>query len=102
MSDSLPPIPFDPTPEPAPQPEAPSEGPSVVYSLQPRPSLLRFLTEHNPFYLISAACMLASCLALTNSLSWTSIPRDRLLTLILTLNVYEASLLAIAIFLIRA
>jgi hypothetical protein len=62
--------------------------------------LLRFLTEHNPFYLLSAACMLASCLALTNSLSWTSITRSRLLTLIVTLNFYEAALLAIALFLI--
>ena len=68
--------------------------------LQPRRSLLRFLTEHNPFYLLSAACMLASCLALTNSLSWISITRSRLLTLIVTLNVYEAALLAIALFLI--
>ena len=52
---------------------------SEQFTLQPRPSLLRFLTEHNPFYLLSAACMLASCLALTNSLSWTSITHTRLL-----------------------
>jgi hypothetical protein len=70
------------------------------YTLPPRPSLLRFLTEHNPFYLLSAACMLASCLALTNSLSWTSISKSRLLTLIVTLNVYEAALIAIALFLV--
>ena len=80
-------------------PADPAPGPTS-FALQPRPSLLRFLTEHNPFYLISAACMLASCLALTNSLSWTSISRSRLLTLIVTLNVYEAALLAIALFLV--
>ena len=43
--------------------------------------------------------MLASCLALTNSLSWTSITRSRLLTLSVTLNIHEAALLAIALFL---
>lgn len=73
---------------------------SAVRTLYPQPLLLRLLKEHNPFYLLSAACMLASCLALTNSLSWTSIPRGRLLTLILTLKLYEAALLAIALFLI--
>lgn len=69
-------------------------------TLYPRPFLFRLLAEHNPFYLLSAACMLASCLALTNSLSWTSIDTGRLLTLIVTLNLYEAALLAIALFLV--
>lgn len=82
-------------------PDVPPTPPgAAVRTLYPQPSLLRLLTEHNPFYLLSAACMLASCLAMTNSLSWTSIPRGRLLTLILTLNLYEAALLAIALFLI--
>jgi hypothetical protein len=71
-----------------------------AFSLQPRPSLMRWLAEHNPFYLLSAACMLAGCLALTNSLSWVSITPSRLLTLIATLNLYEALVLAIALFLI--
>jgi hypothetical protein len=44
--------------------------------------------------------MLASCLALTNSLSWSPIAMRRLLTLLVTLNVYEAALLAIALFLV--
>jgi hypothetical protein len=44
--------------------------------------------------------MLASCLALTNSLSWIPIATRRLVTLIVTLNVYEAALLAIALFLV--
>jgi hypothetical protein len=68
--------------------------------LRPQPLLLRLLAEHNPFYLLSAACMLASCLALTNSLSWIPIATRRLVTLIITLNVYEAALLAIALFLV--
>jgi hypothetical protein len=95
MSDSQPAIEFE--------SEKGEPGPHFVpyeFTLQPRRSFLRFLTEHNPFYLLSAACMLASCLALTNSLSWTSITRHRLLTLILTLNIYEAALLAIGLFLI--
>lgn len=71
-----------------------------VRTIHPQPVLVRLLTDHNPFYLLSAACMLASCLALTNSLSWTSIPRAKLLTLIATLNMYEFALLGIALFLI--
>ena len=51
-----------------------------AFSLQPHPSLMRWLAEHNPFYLLSAACMLAGCLALTNSLSWVSITPGRLVT----------------------
>ena len=80
-----------------------STGPfpsTPVRTIHPPPLIVRLVTEHNPFYLLSAACMLASCLALTNSLSWTSIPRGRLLTLILTLNVYEFALLGIALFLV--
>jgi len=59
------------------------------------------LQKHNPFYLLSAACMLFGCLAVTNSLSWMSIPTTRLLMLIGTLNLYEASLIALAWFLIK-
>ena len=46
---------------------------------RPRSAVVRFLFRTNPFYLLSAMCMLAGCLALTNSLSWTSIPIERLL-----------------------
>jgi hypothetical protein len=68
--------------------------------MRPRPWLFRLVAEHNPFYLISAACMLGSCLALTNTVTWNPIATRRLLTLIVTLNLYEAALLAIALFLI--
>ena len=83
-------------------PNLPADPPPVpaMRTMHPRPLIVRLLAEHNPFYLLSAACMLASCVAMTNSLSWTSIPRGRLLTLIATLNVYEFALLAIALFLI--
>jgi hypothetical protein len=91
------PFPIDRTPD-----EQPQDHPQVESSPPParRRSLLRILADHNPFYLLSAACMLASLLALTNSLSWTSITRSRLITLIVTLNAYEFALLGIALFLI--
>jgi hypothetical protein len=63
--------------------------------------VLARLQRHNPFYFLSAACMLAGCLAITNSLSWVSIPMPRLLVLIVTLNLYEAAVIALAAYLIR-
>src|SRR2546423_11843710 len=67
----------------------------------PRRTLLQSIIDHNPFYLLSAVCMLAGCIALTNSTSWTSIRLNRLLTLIFTLNIYELLMIGWAIFLIR-
>jgi len=63
--------------------------------------LLGRLADHNPFYLISAACMLGGCLGVTNSLSWVSIPLPRLLVLIATINAYEAAVIGLAILLGR-
>ena len=67
---------------------------------RPRSAPVRFLVRTNPFYLLSAMCMLGGCLALTNSLSWTSIRLERLLALIVTLNFYEALLLALGLYLL--
>ena len=67
---------------------------------RPRSAPVRFLVRTNPFYLLSAMCMLGGCLALTNSLSWTSIRLERLLALIVTLNVYEALLLGLGLYLL--
>jgi hypothetical protein len=66
----------------------------------PAKTFVRSFLDSNPFYLISACCMLAGCVALTNSLSWVSIPTPRLLALILTLNLYEAALIGLAAYLI--
>src|SRR5688500_12892121 len=66
----------------------------------PRSPVFRFLSRHNPFYLMSALCMLGGCLALTNSLSFSPIRTGRLLGLILTLSVYEALLLLLGLFLL--
>src|SRR4051812_17455425 len=65
----------------------------------PRRSLWRYVTDRNPFYLLSAICMLFACVALTNSSSWTSIKLNRLLILIGTLNFYEALLVGLALYL---
>ena len=66
----------------------------------PRSAAVRFVFRTNPFYLLSAMCMLGGCLALTNSLSWTSIGLARLLALIVTLNLYEGLLLALGLYLL--
>jgi hypothetical protein len=67
-----------------------------------RPGLLRLVWDHNPFYLFSAACMLASCLALTKSMTSDVIPTRRILVLIGTLNLYEFALIGLALFLIKS
>jgi hypothetical protein len=86
------------TPVAAPPPLPPRK----TRTMRPRPWLVRLVAEHNPFYLLSAACMLASCLALTNTVTWNPIATRRLLTLIVTLNLYEAALLGIALFLMTS
>ncbi len=63
--------------------------------------ILHLIADRNPFYLISAACMLGGCLALTNSLSWLSLPLERLLLLIATINIYEAALIGLALLLLK-
>lgn len=66
----------------------------------PRRSIFRAVCDRNPFYLLSAACMLFGCIALTNSSSFSPIKLNRLLMLIATLNFYEVLLIALALFLI--
>jgi hypothetical protein len=67
---------------------------------QGRGRLLRFVVDHNPFYLLSAVCMLSGLLTLTNSLSYSPIPARHLLLLIATLNGYELLLVALSLWLI--
>ncbi len=76
-------------------------GSLPAFSVNRFSRLLSRIQQNNPFYIISAACMLAGCLAMTNSLSWTSIALGRLLALIATLNIYEAALIALAVCLVR-
>ncbi|CAN5469627.1 hypothetical protein BH09PLA1_BH09PLA1_09440 [soil metagenome] len=75
-----------------------SPAPSVA---RPKPGTMKqFIVENNPFYLLSAACMLLGLMTLTNSLSFSPIPHHRLIALIGTLNVYEAVLIGLAVWLI--
>ena len=63
-------------------------------------TLLRFVHDRNPFYLLSALCMFSSFRIILGALN--SAPGDwkTLLGLIVTLNVYEVAMLALALFLI--
>src|SRR5687768_11000596 len=63
--------------------------------------VVKFLNQYNPFYLLSACCMLFGVFAMNDSLDWSPIPMSQLLTMILTLNVYEAMLIGLACFLLR-
>jgi hypothetical protein len=73
------------------------------YTLRPRlrAVLMTFLVHHNPFYLLSALCMVAACLALNQGLSPHAGEMTKLLMLLGTLNVYEAILIALGLYLIR-
>ena len=64
-------------------------------------SLRHALAHHNPFYLLSAACMLLACLLLSNTMTWSPIPLKQLLILIGTLHVYEILLVGLAVLLMR-
>src|SRR5687767_13809741 len=66
-----------------------------------QPALLRFFVRNNPFYLLSAACMLTGIFVLNDSLDWSPLPKHNLLVLIVTLNIYELMLVAIAALLLR-
>src|ERR1043166_3320074 len=66
----------------------------------PRVSFSRMLVDYNPFYLLSAACMVFGLLAMNHSLNWSPIGLRRLVTLIVTLNIYEFALLGLAGFLL--
>lgn len=71
------------------------------FRASPRPSMVRALADYNPFYLLSAACMLAGLFALNGSLSWSPLTFPTLLLLITVLNLYEILLILIGIFLAR-
>jgi hypothetical protein len=79
---------------------SPGIFPTGLPAKSPKKTFARSLLDSNLFYLISACCMLAGCVALTNSLSWVSIPTSKLLILIFTLNLYEAALIGLAAYLI--
>lgn len=71
----------------------------------PRPRLrdvlLGFFVHHNPFYLLSALCMIAGCYVLNAGLELRTGEVHRILILIGTLSLYELLLVALGLFLIR-
>ncbi|MDB5293250.1 MAG: hypothetical protein JWL69_4491 [Phycisphaerales bacterium] len=73
------------------------------YTLRPsvRSLLVGFLVHRNPFYLLSALCMVAGCFALNSGLAPRTAEVPKLLVLLGTLNVYEAMVVALGLFLIR-
>ncbi|HEV2295860.1 MAG TPA: hypothetical protein VGR35_18585 [Tepidisphaeraceae bacterium] len=66
-----------------------------------RRRIVNWLAEYNPFYFLSACCMLLGIFVLNDSLTWSPLPRNNLLILIATLNVYEAALVVLAVVLLR-
>jgi hypothetical protein len=74
-------------------------------SASPRAGLPRalatFLFHHNPFYLLSALCMIAGCYMLNGDLALRAGELPRLLLLVATLNAYELLLIALGLYLIR-
>src|SRR5882724_5634843 len=70
-------------------------------SRPPRSAAMRMLVDHNPFYVISAICMLFGVFALNNSFTWSPIPTHNLLTVLVMINVYEAMLIGLAVVLLK-
>jgi hypothetical protein len=67
------------------------------------PALLRFLRLQNPFYLLSAFCMLAGCWLLAGSVTGAEYGArlTRVWTLAGLLNLYEFMLIGLAVYLVR-
>jgi hypothetical protein len=86
----------------------PPDAPDVTAAEVPdvlRPSgrdrAINLLAQYNPFYFLSACCMLLGIFVLNDSLDWSPLPEDNLLILIGTLNVYELALVILAAVLLR-
>jgi hypothetical protein len=77
--------------------------PLQPYSVRPRVRhlLVTFLFHHNPFYLLSALCMIAGCYVLNAGLELRTGEVGRILLLIGTLSVYELMLVGLGLFLVR-
>ncbi|MDB5298200.1 MAG: hypothetical protein JWO31_4183, partial [Phycisphaerales bacterium] len=84
-------------------PASPVGLPAAPYALRPRfrQLLLGFLVHHNPFYLLSALCMIAGCYTLNAGLELRSGEVGRVLMLVGTLAAYELMLVGLGLFLIR-
>ncbi len=63
-------------------------------------SLYRRIAKNNPFYLISAFCMLAGCYLLTEALDPSPERLDKMLVVLGILNIYEFLLIGLGIYLV--
>ncbi|HEY1686528.1 MAG TPA: hypothetical protein VGG19_17325 [Tepidisphaeraceae bacterium] len=70
-----------------------------LYNALVRSKGARFIANNNPFYVLSAMCMLAGLFILNDSLHYNPIPASKLLTLIATLNIYEWFIIGLSVFL---
>ena len=73
----------------------------LQYQSAPRAGWVRPLADYNPFYLLSALCMLAGLFSLNDSLDWSPLPMFNVLMLICMLNAYEMLLIGLGVFLLR-
>src|SRR6476620_3676533 len=79
---------------------SPAAPPSLPDPPRRENPLLRFLVHHNPFYLLSALCMIAGCFALNSALQTRSGELSKLLLLMGTLQLYELLLVGLGLYLI--
>src|SRR5688572_33432018 len=88
---------------PAPTDLLADHAPTIdVDASPPRPNpIVRLFIDYNPFYFLSACCMLLGIFVLNDSLDWSPLPQDHLLILIATLDVYELALVVLAVVLLR-
>jgi hypothetical protein len=67
----------------------------------PRFQWVRLIIDHDPFFLLSAICMMAGCHALSLALYTPAGDVGKLLFLLAVINVYEAALIGLGLLLIR-
>jgi hypothetical protein len=91
--------------EKSPVEESPVEESSVEMPpdepVVPKLTFFHSLRKHNPFYLLSSASMLLGCLLIVNTMTWEPISLNRLMSLLLTINVYELLLLGLGVYLLK-
>ena len=63
--------------------------------------LVRQIVDSNPFYILSAMCMFAACWALTEAMAVRPGQLEKLFLLIGVVNVYEAMLILLGLYLIQ-
>lgn len=66
----------------------------------PRPSLLRFIVDRNPFFILSALCMFAGVRVILSAINAAPGDLSALLGSIVAVNLYETAVIALGLFLI--